>query len=320
MGYWRQRQTPWNSRVPLPFSEEPLPTPFPYCLDRVYDTKTMLSWTSNISPFRIRNSSAGCVPSAATFTVAVWRHCVTAYNLSIATEHSDALIHLIQGHESHRSGLSYGVMSTIPLSTTNKDINLPNSFSTFLRCFVQIKGWARLCSVIWMTLRSETQEKAFQGPCSSNNSIYAILCMGASEFGPAVKRIMECCVRCSSLDRGHNYIKLYTVYQIQTLHFLMANQSSLDMGCLGKSNDPCQKKVQICTCTHAGDTKSISARVKTGLGPTRNPNKTTWDHQERSSLLSWEWSLFQTCKMKINHTHTHMTSVLSMDVNSFPRT
>ncbi len=130
------------------FSEEPLPTPFPYCLDRIYDTKTMLSWTSNISPFRIRNSSAGCVPSAATFTVAVWRHCVTSCNLSLATEHSDALIHLIQGHESHRSGLSYGVMSTIPLSTTNKDINLLNSFSTFLRCFVQIKGWARQCSVI----------------------------------------------------------------------------------------------------------------------------------------------------------------------------
>lgn len=147
------------------------------------------------------------------------------------------------------------------LSTTDKDINLPNSFSTFLRCFVQLDQ--RLSSTMLKVMSSEwrfaqkPKRKPSKVPAVQTNSIYAIL-HGSLWIRPCSKKdYWECCVRSAAPLWTGVMIILYQYHTklYQTLHFLMTNQSSLEKGFwgLGRSNDPCQKKVQICTCTHAGE-------------------------------------------------------------------
>ena len=113
------------------------------------------------------------------------------------------------------------------LSTTDKDINLQNSFSTFLRCFVQLDQ--RLSSTMLKVMSSEwrfaqkPKRKPSKVPAVQTNSIYAIL-HGSLWIRPCSKKdYWECCVRSAAplwtgvmiilnINIILNYIKHYTFW------------------------------------------------------------------------------------------------------------
>lgn len=187
-------------------------------------------------------------------------------------------------------------------------------FSTFLRCFVQLDQ--RLSSTMLKVMSShlrfaqKPKRKLSKVPAVQTNSIYAIL-HGSLWIRPCSKKdYWECCVRCSSLDRGHNYtigyiiltyIKHYTFWW-QINHLLIWDSRV--------SENPITPARRRC--------KFAPAHMRVTPNQLARESKQDWGSEEitkrlgitKKSLLSWEWSLFQSCKMK--NQSTHMTSILSM--------